>query len=181
MAERLPARIVDRMSMAAGYLSAVLIIAAMLVVCYGVALRYVLGASTVWQTEMAIYLLMFAAFVGGAYGLRHGDHVRIDLVTNLMSARARIAVRFGAGILGTLFTATLAVIAAVMWRETVQHGIHSGTAWNPPLAYPHAILPLGMALISLQYLAVTARLGHALFTGARDVEEFVPAEGGRIQ
>jgi TRAP-type C4-dicarboxylate transport system permease small subunit len=33
---------------------------------HGVALRYLFGQPTIWQTEMSIYLLMFVAFVGAA-------------------------------------------------------------------------------------------------------------------
>ena len=62
-------RYIERLSELAGYASAVLILASMLIVCYGVLLRYVFGASTVWQLELSTYFLMFAAFVGGAYGL----------------------------------------------------------------------------------------------------------------
>lgn len=169
-------RTADRLSTLTGYASAVLIIAAMLVVCYGVALRYLLGASTIWQTELTIYLLMFAAFVGGAYGLRHGDHVRIDLVVNLFPARGQLALRFAAAVLGLLFVLVVAVVSAAMWWETVQHGSHSGTAWNPPLVYPHFILPLGMSLIALQYLAIVAELGRALLTGAREAAGVEDAE-----
>lgn len=166
------------MCVASGYVSAVLILLAMLVVCYGVVLRYGFGASTVWQTEMTIYLLMFASFVGGAYGLRHGDHVRIDLVVNMMPPRGRLVMRLMAAVLATLFTIIVTVIATTMWLHTLEVGAHSGTAWNPPLVYPHLILPVGMALISLQYLMITGRLAHGVFTGATEVQEFVPATGG---
>ncbi|WP_046471569.1 TRAP transporter small permease subunit [Allosalinactinospora lopnorensis] len=156
---------IDRLSEAAGHASGLLIIVSMLVVCYGVALRYVFGASTVWQTELSIYLLMFAAFVGGAYGLRHGDHVRITLVVMKLPGRVQLAVRFLAAVLGLVLVATIAVVSGFMWWESVESGARSGTAWNPPLAYPYFIVPLGMALIGLQYLVVAAELFRALIAG----------------
>lgn len=155
----------DRLSGAAGYVSGALILVAMLVICYGVALRYLFGMSTIWQTELSIYLLMFAAFVGGAYGLRHGDHVRISLVVTLLPGRVQIGVRLLAAVLGLLLVLTVAVVSGFMWWEAVESGARSGTAWNPPLAYPYAILPAGMALIGLQYLAVVSGLFQALRRG----------------
>nr|WP_275548868.1 TRAP transporter small permease [Streptomonospora sp. PA3] len=137
----------------------------MLVICYGVALRYLFGMSTIWQTELSVYLLMFAAFVGGAYGLRNGDHVRIDLVVKLLPGRVQIGVRLLAAVLGLLLALAVAAVSGFMWWESVETGARSGTAWNPPLALPYAILPAGMALIALQYLAIVAGLFRALRGG----------------
>ncbi|RNL86568.1 TRAP transporter small permease subunit [Halostreptopolyspora alba] len=173
---------VDWLSGLAGYVSGILIITSMLVICYGVALRYLLGASTIWQTELSIYLLMFAAFVGGAYGLRHGDHVRITLVVKNLPGRLQIGARLLAAALGLVLVLTIAGISGFMWWEAVETGARSGTAWNPPLAYPYAILPVGMALIGLQYLSVVAGLFRALREGelgdtAPDQPD-EPVEGG---
>src|SRR5690606_37575919 len=56
-------RTAERLSELAGYSSAFLILASVLVIGYGVVLRYVVGASTVWQTELSIYFLIYASFV----------------------------------------------------------------------------------------------------------------------
>jgi TRAP-type C4-dicarboxylate transport system permease small subunit len=162
------ARSVERLSEASGYVSGVLILASMLVVCYGVLLRYFLGASTIWQTELAIYFLMFAAFVGGAYGLKHGDHVRIDLVVNRFSGRTRTLINLVAALMGLSLIVVIGIIGLVLWWETTVAGRRSGTAWNPPLTYPYFIVPLGMGLIALQYLVIAAELFQKLRTGDTD-------------
>ncbi len=182
-------RLVDGLSELSGYVSGLLILAAMLVICYGVVLRYVLGASTVWQTELAVYFLMFAAFVGGAYGLKHGHHVSIDLLVNRFSGRSQIAVRLLAAVVGLVFIVLIDVISILLWWQTTVEGRHSGTAWNPPLSLPYFILPLGMTLISLQYLAIAAELVQRLRFGeseddARDENEDeteVSAKGGALR
>ncbi|MQA04674.1 MAG: TRAP transporter small permease subunit [Streptosporangiales bacterium] len=149
-----PLRVVERLSELAGYTSAVFILAAVLVVCYGVLLRYFIGASTVWQTELSIYLLIYAAFVGAAYGLKHGDHVAMEIVASRFSGRARDVIRLVVGVLGLGLAVVILVVAWGFWWEVVESGRRSGTAWNPPLAVPYAILPLGMLLVSLQYLVI---------------------------
>ncbi len=158
-------RSIGWLSELSGYVSGVLILASMLIICYAVVLRYVLNASTVWQTELSIYLLMFAAFVGGAYGLKHGDHVGIDVLVNRLPGRAQLFVRLIAAISGFVFVVIIALIAFALWWETTQEGRHSGTAWNPPLTYPYFILPLGMTLIALQYLVIVAELFQRLISG----------------
>lgn len=147
-------RWVDRVSDLAGYISGVLLLVSTLVICEAVTLRYVIGAPTVWQTELSIYLLMFAAFVGGAYGLKHGDHVNVDLVVGKLPERARVVASIAAAILGLVFVVVVAVISFRLWWHATTTGMRSGTAWNPPMTYPYFIVPLGMTLMGLQYLSI---------------------------
>jgi len=153
-----PLRLIERISTWFGYLSAAMVLAAMLIISYAAVLRYAVGASTIWQTELVTYLLMFATFCGGAYGLQHGDHVKIDLVVTRLGPRAQGFVRLVAAILGFCFVAALAVMSFGMWWETKTEGLTSGSAWDVPLTYPHLILPVGMTLLTLQYLVVIAAI-----------------------
>jgi TRAP-type C4-dicarboxylate transport system permease small subunit len=174
-------RYIDRLSELAGYASAVLILVSMLVVCYGVALRYVFGASTVWQLELSTYFLMFAAFVGGAYGLKHGDHVNLSLIVDRLPGKTRLYVQLVASVMGLLFVAVVAVIGYVLWWETTQSGRTSGTAWNVPLTYPYFIVPLGMTLIALQYLVIVVQIIQQIRAGGASADEGEDLEGGRNQ
>jgi TRAP-type C4-dicarboxylate transport system permease small subunit len=174
-------RYIDRLSELAGYASAVLILASMLIVCYGVFLRYVLGASTVWQLELSTYFLMFAAFVGGAYGLKHGDHVNLSLIVDRLPEKTRLYVQLLASVLGFVFIAIVASIAYVLWWETTEAGRTSGTAWNVPLTYPYLIVPLGMTLIALQYLVIVVRIVQQIRTSDHPPDEGGDLEGGRNQ
>jgi TRAP-type C4-dicarboxylate transport system permease small subunit len=172
-------RYINWLSELAGYASAVLILISMLVVCYGVLLRYFFGVSTVWQLELSTYFLMFAAFVGGAYGLRHGDHVNLSLIVDRLPAKTRLYVKLIASILGFVFIAVVAVIAYFLWWETTEAGRTSGTAWNVPLTYPYLIVPLGMTLIALQYLVIVVELIQRIRTGDYAADEGEDLEGGQ--
>ena len=172
-------RYIDRLSELSGYVSAVLILVSMLIVCYGVFLRYVLGASTVWQLELSTYFLMFAAFVGGAYGLKHGDHVNLSLIVDRLPQKNRLYVRLLASVLGFVFIVIVAVIAWFLWWETTGAGRTSGTAWNVPLTYPYLIVPLGMTLIALQYLVIVVQRFQRLRNNDHPADEDL--EGGRSQ
>ncbi len=141
---------------ATGYLSALALVVATLVTVHAVFTRYVLRAPTVWQTETTIYLLMFVAFVGAAYGLKHHAHVGVDLVIDRVPPRPQLVAR--------LITAVMcvAVIGIVMatgyqnWYEAYFFDFRSATAFRFPLWIAYAILPLGMMAVSLQYLAMIA-------------------------
>lgn len=171
-------RWVDRVSDAAGYVSGVLLLVSTLVICEAVALRYFIGAPTVWQTELSIYLLMFAAFVGGAYGLKHGDHVNVDIVIDKLPRRARGVATIVAAVLGLLFVAVVAYISFGLWWHATETGQRSGTAWNPRMTFPYFIIPLGTTLMSLQYVSIIYDRVQDLRFGAdeggdhpRDLEE----------
>lgn len=161
-------RWIDQISEVAGYISGLMILAATLIICEAVALRYFIGAPTVWQTELSIYLLMFAAFVGGSYGLKHGDQVNVDLFVEKLPGRAKEAVHLLAAVLGLIFVVVVAVIAFRLWWDATESGQTSGTAWNPKLTYPYFIVPLGMTLIGLQYLSIIHDRILDLRAGGRD-------------
>ncbi len=172
-------RSIGWLSELSGYVSGVLILASMLIICYGVVLRYVLGASTVWQTELAVYFLMFAAFVGGAYGLKHGDHVKLDVVVNRLPGRVQLFTNFVAAVLGFLFIAVIGVLSFELWWDAVQTGRRSSTAWNIPLGYPYFMLPLGMTLMALQYLVIAAEILRRFISG--EASGPMPGEGEDIE
>jgi TRAP-type C4-dicarboxylate transport system permease small subunit len=174
-------RYIDRLSELAGYSSAVLILVSMLIVCWGVLLRYVFGASTVWQLELSTYFLMFAAFVGGAYGLKHGDHVNLSLVVDRLPVKAQLYVKLVASVLGFVFIVIVAAIAYFLWWETTQEGRTSGTAWNVPLTYPYFIVPLGMTLIALQYLVIVVQTFQQIRSSDHPRDEGEDLEGGQNQ
>ena len=172
-------------SEASGYISGILIFASTLIICYAVLLR-ALGFSTVWQTELTVYLLMFVTFIGGAYGLKHDEHVNVDLLINRLPVRAASFLKLVAALLSLVVIAVVAWRSGMMWLEAAEKGWRSGTAWNAPLAYPYAILPIGMALIALQYVAIMVDLVRDLLTGegrerSPEEEERARAEKARIQ
>ena len=51
--------------------------------------RYVFNSPTMWADEMASYLLIAIVFLGLAQNLRTDGHIRIDVITNLLSSRSR--------------------------------------------------------------------------------------------
>jgi TRAP-type C4-dicarboxylate transport system permease small subunit len=54
-----------------------LLTAGMLVTCQQVFMRYVLNASTVWQTEFVTYSIVAATFLGSPYVLMRRGHVNV--------------------------------------------------------------------------------------------------------
>ena len=143
----------NHLSQLTGYLSAVALIVATLSTLHAVLARYLLGQPTVWQTEVSIYLLMFVTFVGAAYGLRHHAHVGVDLLVERLPTKPQLVLRIITAILATGVVLVVAWTAGQNWWEAVEGDFRSATALRAPLSVVYAILPLGMILVALQYLA----------------------------
>ncbi|MFD2030798.1 TRAP transporter small permease subunit [Ancylobacter dichloromethanicus] len=72
---RLFLRAVDLVSRTAAILAGVMLIAAMLVICEMIFLRYVFRAPTIWQTDFVVFSATAAMFLGAPYVLQTKGHV----------------------------------------------------------------------------------------------------------
>lgn len=139
---------------ASGWLSALALVAATLVTTHAVVVRYFLRQPTVWQTEVTIYLLMLVTFIGAAYGLRHHAHVGVDLIIDKVPARPQLLTRIITAILCLGVVLFLLWTSYQTWYEAYIYDHRSATSFRFPLWIAYAILPLGMLLVALQYVAM---------------------------
>jgi TRAP-type C4-dicarboxylate transport system permease small subunit len=145
--------LVRRLSQACGVLAAVLLAAATVVVCQMVVMRYFLGASTVWQTEFVIYSIVASTFIGAPYVLLHKGHVSVDLVPLYVKHRTRLVLAMIGSLASLAFCLVVAWFSAEYLHEAWAGGWRTETVWALPLWIPLLSLPIGMSLLSLQYIA----------------------------
>jgi len=145
-------RLIDRISGLTGFIGALSILAAALIVTEGVVVRKILGQSTIWQIEFSVFLLIYACFVGAALAQRGEHHLNVDLIIIHLKPKAREVVLVIASGIGCLICAVVAVYAWPMWWQALVANEHSESLWGPPMWIPYLFLPLGMTLVFLQYL-----------------------------
>ena len=158
----------DRFIGAVGWLSRLgggvavaLLLAAVLVICEMVFVRYVLKGSAIWQHEFVTFSLIGATFIGAPYVLLTRGHVYVDLVPHYLGPRAGFVLAVLAGLISLAFCAMLAGYGFAFWYQAWSNDWHAETVWRPPLWIPYFAVPLGMGLLALQ-----SRAGHgALLTG----------------
>jgi TRAP-type C4-dicarboxylate transport system permease small subunit len=141
------------LSQAGGIAAVALLLAAVLVICQMVFVRYVLQASAVWQHEFVTFSLIGATFIGAPYVLLTRGHVYVDLVPHYLGTRGRFALALLAGLISLVFCATLAGYGFAFWYQAWSRDWHAETVWRPPLWIPYFAVPLGMGLLTLQSLA----------------------------
>ncbi|MCL6556761.1 MAG: TRAP transporter small permease [Burkholderiales bacterium] len=153
-------RILDRLEEG---LIASFMAAATVIIFLAVLHRYSLGVSWLWPythrlsftwaQELTIYLFIWMAKFGAAYGVRTGIHVGVDvLVRRLDPPRQRVLVQLSLAA-GAFFTF---IVAALGLRFVLF--IHDSGQVSPDLGLPmwvvYSAVPLGSALMCYRFLQV---------------------------
>ena len=130
--------------------------------------QYTHNISTSWTQELCIYLFIWMAKFGAAYGVRTGIHVGVDvLVRSLAPAKQKFFVVLSLSC-GALFTATIATLGAKF-----VHFIYVTGQISPDLEMPmwiiYLAIPLGSSLMCYRFLQV---LVHYLKKGELPVHSY---------
>ena len=162
----LPLRILDRLEetiIASLMAGATLLIFASVVHRFaaGTALLYPLvsGIDLTWAQELCIFMFIWMAKFGAAYGVRTGIHVGVDVVVRkLRPSRQRAVVLFGL-LCGAGFTAAVGTMgASFVW------GLMGTDQTTPDLEWPswviYLCIPLGSYLMCLRFLQVAWTYGR---------------------
>jgi len=135
------------------FLIAALISAATLLTFVAVVLRYTTGTGISWAQELTIYMFIWMAKFGAAYGVRTGIHIGVDvLVRKLRPSRQRKFISLGLG-LGAFFTAAVALLGTkfvYFSYQTVQ--ISPDLEW--PMWAIYLAVPLGSSLMCYRFMQV---------------------------
>ena len=151
-------RAVSSVSRALGALATFLLALAMLAVCQMIFMRYILREATIWQNDFVVYSATAAIFVGAPYVLLKKGHVGVDVIEHLVSDATRLKLRLAGCWLGLIFCAIMLVAGWINFYEAWMNGWTSPTVWAPPLWIPYSAVPIGFAMLCLQYVAEILRL-----------------------
>lgn len=151
-------RWVSALSRGAAVISLLLLAAAIVVVTEMVVIRYFLKASTVWQTEFVIYALVAMTFLASPYVLLEKGHVNVDLLPSVLGRPWNQILLSIAAAVGLVFAAMLAWSGWIYFEEAWSYGWTTDTVWALPLWIPLLPLPIGIGLMTLQYIAELAKI-----------------------
>lgn len=139
-------------SRAFGVVAAVLIASAVVIVCQMVFIRYVLNSNTIWQTDFVTFSLIAATFLGAPYVLLTRGHVNVDVLPLLLGERGRFWLAMAAIAISLGFCLTMTVLTFQLWHEAWTENWVTETMWRARLWIPYAAMPVGLGLLSLQYV-----------------------------
>lgn len=146
-------KFVSDLSRLCGVIAALMILVSVLVVCQMVWIRYVMQASSIWQTEFVTYLLIAATFIGSPYVLLTRGHVNVDLIPMYIKHTWRLKLALFASVVSLGFCMLIAWKGYLFWYEAWDANWVSDSIWEVRLWIPYFSLPFGFAVLSLQYVA----------------------------
>ena len=125
--------LVNRGVVALGMLA---LLAASLVLTSSVVTRYVFKASTDWQDETAVFLLVGATFLSGAFVQSIRGHVGIEALASALPRRVDLARRAGIDALCLAFCTLFAWKSWTLLHDAWSEGQTTSSSWAPPLWIP---------------------------------------------
>jgi len=106
-----------------------------------------------WAQELCIYMFIWMAKFGAAYGVRTGIHVGVDLLVNRLPAHSRKQVILFALLCGALFTGMIAAFGSSFVSEMFKTGQQSNDL-EAPMWLVYLAIPLGSGLMCFRFLQV---------------------------
>jgi TRAP-type C4-dicarboxylate transport system permease small subunit len=134
---------------------------AALVLTWEATARYLFKLPSIWQDELAVFLLVGATFLSAAWVQARRGHIGIQALSAILPPRidrVRLAI---ADFLTLLFVAFFAWKSWQLLLEALDEDRISQSAWGAPLWIPFACMSVGMTLVAaqlfLQMLGIESR------------------------
>jgi TRAP-type mannitol/chloroaromatic compound transport system permease small subunit len=125
-----------------------------LVMGANVLLRYGFSIGSIWMQELEWHVMVPICVFGMSYALRHGEHVRVDVLFQYFSPRDKLLVEVITAIAGMLLSAIVIWLCVpYVWQSW---SIGEGTANPGGIDYRYivkALIPIGFALFFMQSLS----------------------------
>ena len=128
------------------------LIAACVILSYSVLGRALFHSPNYWQDEAAVFLLVGATFMTGAYVQGRRGHVSIEAFVGLLSPRTNRIRLWLVDVASFAFCAFFAWKSWTLAHEAWVDGQVSNSMWSPPLAIPYVLMAVGMTLLCIQIL-----------------------------
>ena len=141
-------------------LASTLLAAIVLLIFGNVFMRYVMNASLSWGEELTLWLFVWFVWLGVSYAFHTGDHVRITVLRDVLSERARLFADVVIALLVLVFLIVLTIECIKLIRQPFVASQTSVVLGLPiPILYASAPVGAGLSAIRVvQHLIRTLRL-----------------------
>lgn len=121
------------------------------VVFIQVVFRFVIKSSLPWSEELSRYLLVWTAFLGGAYGVRQGAHIGVEAFMLLLPKKAQKAMNIFVMVASIVLCAVIFKYGMTIVNTQLSKGQLS-PAMRIPMGYMYAAIPIGMVLFIIRFV-----------------------------
>lgn len=152
-AVKLYVRVVDAMSWYMGLFAMYLIFAMIGILAYASFMK-VFFLPVNWTVEMAQFVMVAYFLLGGAFTLREGDHVRMDLAYGNWPERRKAKADLFTGLALIAFLLILLIGGISSLTYAIRFGEKSFSAWAPYMAPIKIVMNIGIFFTLLQAVAI---------------------------
>jgi TRAP-type C4-dicarboxylate transport system permease small subunit len=121
-------------------------------ICYDVVMRYVFLMPTHWSLEVNTFLVIFIAVIPASDVLRSDSHLRITFFLSKFSPAAQQRITRASALVGMGFCALMTWKGLGMALQAYKYGDRMSTPLGTPMVIPYLFIPVGFAMLGLQYL-----------------------------
>ena len=146
-------KIIDALSGANGWLAGIMTVLALILVITEIVWRTGFSKTIYISDEYSGYLMTMITFCGLAYTLRERGHIRMMMLPHFIKGRARIIFDMVCFVVGFIFCVAFTWFTFVFFWDSYVNGSRSMHVSETYLAVPQFFMPLGAALMTLQFFA----------------------------
>lgn len=152
--------LVDRI----GALSAWTCLVLVLVMSTNVFLRYLFSTGSIWAQELEWHLLVPICMLGAAYALRHGEHIRVDVLYAHYSGRGKAFADFITALVALAVSGLIVRLSIPYVEQSLSMNEGSANPGGIEMRYLlKSLIPIGFALYFLQSAADALKAWLRLF------------------
>jgi len=125
--------------------------AGVLLIFYGVFMRYVLNHPQAWVEEVARYSIIWGTFLGFGMALKHNQHIQVDILYDRLNDTGKYILNLAATALSIIFC----IIYTYYGWNLVAARLHSGMVSlevGIPMWIVYLILPISGVLFLLRFI-----------------------------
>jgi len=148
-----------------GALAIAVLVAAGILICLDVLLRYAFNRPLIGAIEVVEYALVYITFLGASWAVPRGAHIDIDVCVQAMPkpwqricALISNLISLGVALVLTIFGTT------VTWTAYMRH-MFKPTVLEVPTWIVLIIIPIGSALLTLRFLRESIVSAEAVVSG----------------
>lgn len=142
-------KILSYVSKTLAIFSGALILIAALLISYSAFARYFFHASSTWENELSIYLLMGSVWLGCGPTMLANRHVSIRLLTKFGNRNLSLFLHIFSYLASISVGIVLTVKGWLVTMQAIQGDWHASTIWGPSLVVPYIIIPIGLSFFVL--------------------------------
>jgi TRAP-type C4-dicarboxylate transport system permease small subunit len=149
-------RVLGAINRAMLFFGMIALLAASFVLTYSVFSRYLFRAATDWQDEVAVFCIVGAVFLCGAWVQAQRGHVGIEAVASILSPAANRIRMIVVDLMSLAFCAFFAWKSWTLFHEAWVDKMTTSSTFSPPLTIPYGLMGAGMTLLVVQLLLQSA-------------------------